>query len=199
MPAVGVLDFGVNGAHPSTVGGTGTAVKYFPRLIGPSIGMAPTTPSSTSALGALFLPGHNAFNNQLFEMFVAGTTGPESGDPSGTVSVQVYAVTGTLTAPVYTSIATIAAVAPLVAAAQSWAIKLNLFGSTGSGTLGGNYVPYKNGVQGTSATTTTVISGLDFNLGNPGLNGAVVGLVVGVTFGTSDATNTAKLYQFTIA
>lgn len=197
MPSVGIFDFGVNGGNASKVGGTGTGVKYFPRLLGASIGVAPLTPSSTSAVGSLLIGGPR-FNSQFFEVYVAGTTGPESGDPSGTVTVQLYAVTGSFASPTYTSIGTTGAVTPNVAAAQDWGMKFNLLMGA-SGTLGGNYVVIKNGVPVASAATTNVISGLNVNkTGNAGLNGATVGLVVGVTFGTSDSTNTASLFQFVV-
>src|ERR1700675_4884 len=100
-----VLDFQVSGAFPSKVGGLGITVKYFPRLIGPSIGVAPSTPSATSAAGALLLPAANVFNGQQFNILASGSIGSDSGDPSGTATVQLYAVTGSLASPVYTSIA----------------------------------------------------------------------------------------------
>ena len=196
MPSVGVYDFGVNGGNASKVGGTGTGVKYFPRLIGPSINVAPVTPSTTSAVGSLFVGGPR-FNSQIFELFAAGTTGPETGDPSGTVTVQVYAVTGSLASPTYTSIGTTGAVTPLVGAAQDWSMKFTLLMGA-SGTLGGVYSVIKNGVPVAAAATTNVVSGLNVKSGNSGLNGATVGFVVGVTFGTSDATNAASLFQFII-
>jgi len=196
-----VLDFQVSGAFPSKVGGTGQAVKYFPRPLGPSIGVAPTTPSSTSAAGALLLPAANVYNGQQFSVIATGSFGSDSGDPSGNVLVQLYAVTGSLTAPVYTAIARVgAAAAPTVAAAESWAIAANLYGDSNSGVLGGEFSGYLQGTLSTSPTgTLAVISGLNFNTGNPALaQGAVLGFVVGVTFGTSDPSNTASLFQFTI-
>lgn len=201
-----VLDYGVNGSFGSTVGGTGTLVKYFPRPLGPSIGVAPLTPSATSAVGALLLPAANSFNAQQFNVIATGTFGNDTGDPSATVTVQLYAVTGSLKAPVYTSIATTGAMTPSpFGVVNNWAISAELFGSSqsgnpGGGFLGGSYISYQNGAIKSSVTTTTnVISGLDFNVGNPALaQGAVLGFVVGVTFATSDASNTANLLQFTV-
>ena len=43
-------DFQVNGLFPSTVGGLGATVKYFPRILGSSIGATPATPSSSEQL-----------------------------------------------------------------------------------------------------------------------------------------------------
>ena len=84
-----VLDFQVSGSSPSTVGGLGTTVKYFPRLLGPSIGVAPSTPSSTSAAGVLMLPAQNVYNGQLLNVIASGSFGNDSGDPSGTITVQL--------------------------------------------------------------------------------------------------------------
>src|SRR5579863_9527474 len=107
-----VLDFQVSGAFPSKVGGTLTTVKYFPRPLGPSIGVAPSTPSSTSAVGALLLPAANVFQGQQFNVIASGFYGSDTGDPSGTVTVQLYAVTGSAASPTYTSLATTGAITP---------------------------------------------------------------------------------------
>jgi hypothetical protein len=198
-----VLDFGVNGQFSSKVGGLGTTVKYFPRPLGPSIGVAPSTPSATSAVGALLLPAANVFNGQQFDVMASGSFGSDSGDPSGTVTVQLYAVTGTISAPVYTSVATTGAITPFFAI-EPWAIQASLVGVSlvsppTPGLLIGSYRASIRGAVIASTTVTSIVSGLDFNLGNVLLaQGAVVGFVVGVTFGTSDATNKAGLNEFTI-
>lgn len=198
-----VLDFQVSGAFPSKVGGTLTSVKYFPRPLGPSIGVAPSTPSSTSAVGALFLPAGNVFNGQQFNVLAAGTYGSDSGDPSSTVTVNLYAVTGSLTAPTYTSIAATAAAVSFYPV-EPWALDVQLIGASNNGANGlliGGYTSYNRiGLNSTPAVITgNAVAGLDFNAGNPALKqGAVLGFVVGVTFGTSDASNTASLTQFTI-
>lgn len=201
MPSTAVYDFGVSGNNPSKVGGIGTAVKYFPRPAQlASFLTAPTTPSATNANGVLLLPGGNKFNGQLFELNVGGTWGNDSGSPSGTVAVQVYAVTGSVGTPTYTSIATTGTITPGPAGAHSFGFSLNLLGDGASGFLGGNYVVIKDGVASNAATTTAVIGGLNFNSAvNAGFGGgAVCGFIVGVTFGTSDATNTASLTHFRI-
>lgn len=197
-----VLDFQVSGAFPSKVGGTLTSVKYFPRPLGPSIGVAPSTPSSTSAVGALLLPANNVFNGQQFSIFAAGTYGSDSGDPSGTVTVQLYAVTGSVGTPTYTSIATTGALTPFFPA-EPWALEVSLVGASNNGANGLLIGSYQMSARASVTAPTTItngpISALDFNAGNPKLaQGAVLGFVVGVTFGTSDASNTASLTQFTI-
>jgi hypothetical protein len=196
-----VLDFGVNGQSFSKVGGLGTTVKYFPRLLGPSIGVAPSTPSANSAVGALLLPAGNVFNGQTFNVLAAGTFGSDSGDPSGAVTVKLYAVTGTVSVPVYTAIATTVAIIPFYAD-EPWAIQAALTGGSINGANGlliGAYQAQQRLSVTAPTIVTSVVSGLDFNAGNPLLaQGAVLGFVVGVTFGTTDATNTASLTEFTI-
>lgn len=201
-----VLDFGVNGQFASKVGGTGTTVKYFPRPLGPSIGVAPSTPSVTSAVGALLLPAANVFNGQQFNVLASGTFGSDSGDPSATVTVTLSAVTGSVLAPVYTPIATTIGIVPFFPS-EPWALDVSLVGSSqpagvnsgANGILIGNYQASARLSVTAPTILTTIVSGLDFSKGNPLLaQGAVLGFVVGVTFGTSDATNTASLNEFTI-
>jgi hypothetical protein len=182
------------------VGGTLTTVKYFPRPLGPSIGVAPSTPSSTSAVGALFLPAQNVFNGQQFNVIGSGNFGSDSGDPSGTVTVQLFAVTGTLSAPVYTSIATTGAITPFYAT-EPWGLNVQLVGSSSgaNGLLLGSYEAYTRNAITAPTIVTNIVTGLDFNAGNVLLEqGAVLGFVFGATFGTSDASNKAQLTQFTI-
>lgn len=196
-----VLDFQVSGAFPSKVGGTLTTVKYFPRPLGPSIGVAPSTPSSTSAVGALLLPAANVFQGQQFNVIASGFYGSDTGDPSGTVTVQLYGVTGSLASPTYTSIATTGAITPFYAN-EPWGISAELIGASNNGANGlllGSYESFLRGSVVAPTTVTNIIAGLDFNAGNPALaQGAVLGFVVGVTFGTSDASNKASLTEFTI-
>jgi len=218
-----IYDFGVNGAQPSKVGGTGSGTpKYLPRLLGvngtsigsaglggvsgsviaaPLFGTSPATPSANSAVGALYLPAQNVNNGQQIEILATGSFGSDTGDPSGSVTVALYGVTGALLAPVYTELATTTAFVENVLGVNSWAIAADLYGDSGSGILGGSYSAYINGAlnNSTPKTTDNTISGLNFLTGNPSLQqGAVLAFVVGVTFGTSNATNTASLFEFTI-
>ena len=198
-----VLNFQVNGSSPSTVGGTGTSVKYFQRILGTNgpNGGANTNISASNAAGALMLPAANVFNGQAFEVVAAGSFGSDTGDPSGTVTISLYAVTGSVGTPTYTAIAGTGAITPAYAAAESWAIRAQLYGESKSGVLGGNFYA---GVRGLAVNSSpkdalALITGLDFNAGNPSLQqGAVLGFVVGVTFGTSDSTNTASMTQFLV-
>lgn len=195
-----VLDFQVSAIVPSKVGGLGATVKYFPRTLGPSIGVAPSTPSSTSAAGSLFLPAQNVFNGQQFNVIASGAVLSDNPDPSSTVTVQLYAVTGKFASPTYTSIATSGAITPNYTT-EPWGLSVELVGvsSGANGLLIGAYEAFKNGSVTAATTVTNVVTGLDFNAGNPALQqGAVLGFVVGVTFGTTDALNGATLTQFTI-
>lgn len=217
-----IYDFGVNGSLPSKVGGLGATVKYFPRLLGvngtsigsaglggvsgssvaaPLFGTSPATPSSSSAVGALYLPAQNDSNGQQISVIASGSIASDNPDPSSTVTVQLYVVTGSLLKPTYTSIATTGAITPNYIV-EPWGLEANLLGVSVNGANGllvGSYSATKNGSITAPTTVTTVVTGLDFNAGNPALQqGAVLGFVIGVTFGTTDANNGASLYEFTI-
>lgn len=213
-------DFGVSGLFPSKLGGTGILVKYFPRLLGPSIGASPATPSTANATGSLFIPPASVLNGQMFNVIAVGEFGNDTGDPSATVTIELKAVTPNATTgsytvnPVYTSLATTGALTPsTLGIVNTWAIKAALYGSTLSGIVGGSYFAYQNGalVNSTPKSTTTTLSGINFAggavpaslstaTGGAGTIGAQspFGLVVGVTFATSDASNAAALYEFCV-
>jgi hypothetical protein len=191
------LDYQVSRANPSKVGGSGTTVKYFPRPIGQSLTSGqPTTPNASSPVGSLWVPVGPQFDGQQLTVQASGSFGSDTGDPSGTVSFSLYTVTGTLAVPVYTQIATTTAITPAFPS-EVWTLKTTLIG--GNGMLLGWY---EGAIRGTVVPPTTlinVVTGLDFQNGNPALQrGAVCGLVIGVTFGTSDASNTASLTQFAV-
>lgn len=200
-----VLDFQVNGLFPSTVGGLGGTVKYFQRILGtngPNSGPN-TNISATNAAGALFVPANGSFNAQQMNVLVTGTMGFDTADASGTVQITLYGVTGTAAAPVYTDLASTGALTPKYAGGDSWAIDAVLYGDNQTGLVGGYYTAMQNGAAiGSKAAVSTdnVLTGVAFDgIGNSSLlRGAAYGLVVGVTFGTSAAGNTASMYQFTI-
>jgi hypothetical protein len=214
------LDFGVNGQLASKVGGTGTTIKYFPRLIGingssigasglggvsgssvaaPLFGTSPSTPSTTSAIGALFVPAANVYQGQQMDLVVSGNVGSDTGDPSGTANVQIQAVTGSLFAPTYTTIASTGANGLTFSSAEPFTFDITLVGDTTSGFLTGFYTSLIGATVKSPVILDNIIAGLNFGSGNASLQqGAVFGLVVGVTFGTSDASNKASLTQFTM-
>jgi hypothetical protein len=199
-----IADFGVNARFPSKVGGTGTTVKYFPRLLGSSIGAVPATPSATNPAGMLLLPGDDKLNATQFDVVATGVQGNDSGDPSQAVNIILYAVTGTLTAPIYTQLYDADSTVPGNASGfNSWAITCHLYGDTLSGIVGGKGESYINGILDGPDTVDNRLSGINFNSGNlafgsGGGSGIPFGLVVGVQFAFSDPTNSASLYQFQV-
>ena len=210
-----IQDFGVNGQFPSTVGGTGTAVKYFGRNAAFAAGAtwtSPATPSSTNANGALIVPADNKLNGQLLEVVASGAFKPSSAITSSeTVTVALYAVTGTLTSPTYTKIAGCGAFAPGVDGIwYNFSIDAVLQGNNDSGIVGGSYTAVvNNSFSNTAGTNAQValdasLTGIVFGQSGvvnavPGALGGPFGLVVGVTFSQSDAANSAKLYDFSIS
>jgi hypothetical protein len=197
----------INGANPVTVGGTGTAIKYFPAVPGASIGVA------SLKNGILFVPGNGEGNSQRMAVracgnFTIGTPGVGVASPA--VTVALYPVTFPNSAAVansnpsaqaLTSTAVIGST-PIVtqtfAAASDaggyypWALTVDLQGDTLSGLVqqvAGNIV-----IDGTAGTFTPgLVTGLTgINFSNP----VPYGLVVGVTFSVSDAQALSNMYQF---
>ena len=196
-----IASYQANGLVPATVGGTGTAVKYFPRPLGPSIGVAPLTPSSTSAVGALLVPGANAVNGQKMTINARGSIFTDPSIACPTVTVTLYAVTNYNSLgflpnnPVYTSIATTGALttSSLNFNDEPFAIEAIISADTASGVLQGVQTVLYNGVLvQTTAALAHVITGI--NMGQP----VPFGLVVGVTFSISGAANLGTLTEFDI-
>jgi hypothetical protein len=191
-----INDFQVNGLFPATVGGSGSVVKYFPRLLGTSIGVESVAPSATNANGQLVVNGNNALNGQWFEVLIGGNILAGNSDSSTNVEVALYAQTSTvLTSPTYTKIATTGAVSmPFSNTNYVFALKVQLIGDSASGVVRGLQKSVVGSAAWSSeATLTANLSGVNFGSQAP------FGLVVGVTFTDSDAANLASLYQFQIA
>jgi hypothetical protein len=205
-----VLDFQCSRVNPSKVSGLGGSVKYFPRPLGTSLTSGqPSTPNASNPAGSLWLPVGANFGGQQFTIKASGTFGSDSGDPSATVTISLFPVTGTLANPVYgvgggssNYIATTTAITPFYAV-EPWALEATLEGDSSPGNadglLIGSYTASYRGSIVNPATVTNIVSGLDFTNGNPALQrGAVLGFVIGVTFGSSDASNRASMTQFQI-
>lgn len=206
-----IQDFGVNGAFPSTVGGTGTAIKYFGRNAAFAAGAtwtSPATPSSTNASGLMVVPADLKLNGQLMEVVAAGAFLPSAAITSSeTVKVELYAVTGTITSPTYTLIADISGgFAPGTDGIwYNFSFDCEIQGNNDSGIVGGFYTSsVNNTVERNNVALQNSLTGIVYgNLTNanaaaPALGGPF-GLVVGVTFSQSDAGNKAKLYEFSIS
>jgi hypothetical protein len=195
-----IRDFQVNGLNPSTVGGVGTAAKYFPRILGSSIGNFSAAPSATSAAGQLDVPAFGELQGQVFKVVLGGDVLPFTG--GGNVTIDLVANTGTIASPTYAAIASTGAVTLASATPVNWSIEATLVGTNNSGAtpglLSGYFIASLNNaaVIGPSPITNPP-SGLDFVKGQPApTQGNVVGLVARVTFSVSLAQNFARLYQF---
>lgn len=192
-----INDFLVNGAYPATVGGTGTAVKYFPRVLGTAgpTGGESVAPSATSSSGQLVVNGFNELNGQWFDVLVGGEVTSGAADSSVTAEVALYANTAALgVAPSYTKIATTGAVTlSLAGTSYNFSLYASMFGTTDSGVVRGLQYSILGTTQNAWAALTNNLSSINFGSSAP------FGLVVGVTFASSDAANAAKLYQFQIS
>ena len=207
-----IQDFGVNGQFPSTVGGTGTAIKYFGRNAAFAAGAtwtSPVTPSSTNANGALIVPADNKLNGQLLEVVASGAFLPGTTITSSeTVKVELYAVTGTLTSPTYTLLADIGASAFAPGVDGIWynfSFDVLLQGNNDSGIVGGVYTSVVNNtVERNNVALQNSLTGIVFGQNGtvnavPGALGGPFGLVVGITFSQSGSDNKGKLYEFSIS
>ncbi len=186
-------NYAVNGASPSTVGGTGVGIKYFPNVPGPSIGVANTTPSSSSAKGQLNVPGNNTLNGQRFTINVTGNISIDPTISCPAVTIALYANTGTVLSPSYTAIATTGAVTAGNFDNEDFGLQAVLFGTTASGVVQGTQSAMFNAslANSTPKALQANLSGINFGAQIP------FGLVVGVTFSVS-GNNTANLYEFSL-
>jgi hypothetical protein len=214
-----LADFQVSGLFPSVVGGTGTAQKFFPRLLGSTIGAVPLTPSLTSSVGQLVLPGMSVLNGQIFKVKATGDVLAFTGGGTYTVTVSANSALPGAT-PVYVALASTGAITLASATKTVWGLDITMFGSTNSGQLAGFYDSVTTVAAGTQAAKARSATGLDSILtnatvnfngliptglstasGGPGSQSGTAypfGLVVGVTFSVSLAQNTASLYQFQV-
>lgn len=183
--------------NPSTIGGTaGTStVRYFPAPPGASIGTQNATPSSTSAVGQLAVPGSGVLNGQPFNVIAAGDITAGAGGGSTTITVGLYAQTSAvLTSPSYTTLGS-AAFAAEIADGVAYPFYMNFLmqGTTLSGIVQGTKFILIDNVVEQATAAMTALSGINFS------NVIPFGLVVGVTFGTSESGNQANLNHFSIA
>ena len=198
--AQAIVNYSINGANPSTVGGTGTSIKYFPNLPGPSIGVANVTPSATSAAGQMLVPGSNRLNGQPFHVCASGNFEVGAGGGSATVTIALRANTGTVTTPVYTTIATSTAYAAeaLDGVFYPFDFDVKIQGDSQSALIQGQQtVLIDNSVNVAATALTSSLFGLlpatGAFAGEPPF-----GLVLGITFGTSEVGNSANLFAFSI-
>ena len=183
----------LNGLNPVTVGGTGTAIKYFPNVPGASIGVASTKN------GYLYCPGVGKANAQRLTVRASGnfTIGtPGGGVASPAVTVGLYPVTFSGNTPAGTPTIGSAIVSQIFAAASDligyypFALNADVQGDNTSGivqSLAGNIV-----IDGTAGSFSTAAILSSVNMLAP----VPFAFVVGVTFSVSDSLASANLYQF---
>jgi len=206
-----LTQYSINGSNPSTVGGTGTAIKYFGNLPGPSIAVNNLTPSATNAKGQLLVPGSNRLNGQSFHVLSSGNFEVGAGGASSTVTITMQANTGTVATPVYTTIAASNAYAAEVSDGVFYPFNMDVLiqGDGQSNLIQGSYTSQFDNAAVTSTTTlNSSLAGLLPSIGNsyqglyPALTAfqvePVFGLVIGITFGTSVPGNSANLFNFAL-
>lgn len=203
-----IAGFQVNGAVGVSVGGTGTAIKYFGNVPGAagflsgnanvnaavSSNNLPNTPSSTSNAGGLQVPGFAELNGQQFRARASGNILFGAGEASTTGKVGMYLSNALPSAsPSYQTLIELT----LTNQAQDgvyypWALQMDMEGDTLSGIL---QLVKSGGINGTITTATQVsaLTGISFSA-DPAFT-----LVVGVTFGASNDGNLANMYQFQIS
>lgn len=189
-----IAGYQLSGNFGVTVGGTGTSIKYFPNPPGPSIGVNDSTPSSTSAVGQLAVPGSSRLNGQIFHVQGAGNfeVGPGGTCPGFTVLLQ--ANTGTTSSPTYTTLATSGVITTQanLNAYYPWYFDVTLMGDSGSGIVQGSYTGMVDGTAFSGSTLSNNLSKINFATEPP------FGLVLGVQFSVSESGNGATAYQFQI-
>lgn len=182
--------------------GRGTTPKYFGAPSGNFTSGVSTTPSSTNAFGQLPVRGDNEFNGQRFIVEASGDFQVGNGGACPSVTFDLQANTGTITTPVYTTIATSGAVTAQTNTnvAYPWAVAVTITGTTAAGTISGTQTWVVDNTVGVSnGALTSVLSGLNF-LGGGALNNLpVFGLVMRVTFSVSEPGNKANMYLFTVS
>lgn len=211
---MGVIEqYLVSTAFPSVVGGTGTTIKYFssnpPQSLwnsGVSGVNAPVTatqlggtPSSSSALGQL------SFDSVAYKLqggrfkLVASGSAVATGTPTVTATVQIN--TGTIASPSYaTFTGGTASSAVVTTIPLGWSISADLYYDPTSQTLSGfqewTYAQAASGGTSSSQVPVAITPVTAVTAG--GLYAAQFGFVVGITFSTSNAANSASLYEFKI-
>ena len=198
-------NWAINGANPVTTGGLGITPKYFVQPSGNFTSGPANTPNANNATGQLAIHGDNTLNGQRFLVEASGNYEVGSGGACPSVRFDLQANTGTLIAPIYTTIAT----SGLVTAQSNtnqfypWAMAVTITGDTQSGTISGTQTwVLDNTVSANNGALTAVLAGLNFNPTQnvPAVNGQpnapVFGLVMRVTFSVSEPGNSANMFMF---
>ena len=194
-------NWAINGANPSTVGGTGTAAKYFPAPSGNFTSGVSVAPSSTNAAGHLAIHGDNQLNGQTWYITASGDVEVGNGGACPSITIDIQANTGTVVSPTYTTIATTGAITVQANTnvLYPWFLECSVVGTTGAGTIGGNFYGSVDNSNVALTALSNVLSGLDFSGTTSKIIGTVFGLVVRVTFSVSEPGNKANMYMFQVA
>jgi hypothetical protein len=202
-----IAQYLLNGLTPAVVGGTGTTIKYFTDLplspagwltSNPNVNAPVTnnqqgsTPTTTNNLGGLPVPGRSVLNGSRFNIFASGDITFAAADASGGAGGILIQASTALpgTAPGYTTIGSITANQPVDGVTYPWTISIVLQGTTASGLVQFSYTSVFDGQA--SVTANGVVTGVSFAL-EPSFV-----VVAGVTFPTSNAANTANLYELRV-
>jgi len=208
-----LADWGATGQNPSKVATSASATPvYFPRLqyqalsngqAGGPTGFpglqAPATPTASSAVGQLIIPGSQyapAAVGQRLRMIASGTVTTFA---SYTYEVIVQLNTGSVSSVAYTSLADTGTVTSGAAGTFPWVLEAHFsIGSAASAPTAANIAGFYMGAGGTSTASTLVdLTAIPTTAGNAVVMG-VSGLVVNVQFGTGHAGNAATLNEFVI-
>jgi len=198
----------INGANSISVGGSGTAIKYFPFVPGSSIGV------SSLKNGYVWIPGNNESNGQRLGVRASGYFQIGGPIPSPVVTLALYPVTLSTAFPNMGQPQN--ALASSATVGSTAIVSGSTTGSSGEQAFGTNY-PWALDAQivaDGSSGLAQLLSGQVILDGNntpasagliSGLSGLVMsnpvpfGLVVGVTFSVSNTANSASMLQFDLS
>jgi len=193
-----IADAGVRGFQPSLVGGTGTTAKIFPSLLGTGFnnggGILPQPAGVVPA--ALIIPGSSIYEGKPITVKASGTLFMHGASP--TVNLTLY--NGVSMTPGSNTVCLVgaSALSSLTTATQyPFALQVTLQGDSISGIVQlYNATSFFNGTT-LGTITLTNLTGVSFVAGTSAkTTTAALSLVIGATFGVSDALNECQLMQF---
>lgn len=204
------MAYPVSGVSPVIVGGTGTATKIFPAAAAslPVNASQPVVPGQlVGGPAAMLIPANGSYEGQPFSLQMSGTvTVGTTASPTINFVIQNGS---SLTASSNTTIATLtAAFSATISTSYDFNVILTLQGDSKTGKLVASPALSAAQINGANeALTLTALSGISFLANastgqNPIFQGnaspIALSLVCGVTFGVSDAANSASLMSFMI-
>lgn len=200
----------VSGVSPLIVGGTGTTGKIFPAVAAslPVNAAQPIVPGQiVGGPAAMLIPSNGSYEGQPFEVIISGTV---TTGTTTTPTINFILQNGSsLTAGSNTTIATLTApFSASISTSYDFNLIVLLQGDSKTGKVVANPSLSACQINGANeALTLTALTGINFLTNastgqNPIFNGnsssPALSLVCGVTFGVSDAANSASLMSFFI-